>query len=284
MTTGGLSALSQTWPPFALVTGLLLIGAAAEREGLFAWLARPAARLSPLAALAVLLLVDALVTAIMNLDTAAAFMTPIMLYAARGLGTDGTPFLYGAVLMANAASLYLPGSNLTNLLVEGGQVSGADFAADLLPAALIATAVTAAGLLAFAGLRGQSPQSHQRDSGDSPLSPAKAGAGCVAVVVAAVLVVVLREPALPVLALGLVAAALSLDLRTAVATVGPRSLVALFTAAVAVGTLARGIDLTVDAGRTATAAIGAATSVTINNLPAASLLSANPPPPTPRRC
>src|SRR4051794_19190388 len=112
-------AAAQAWPPFALVAGLLLVGAVAEAEGLFGAGARLVTRRirSALGVLAGLLVLDALVTAVLNLDTAAAFMTPLMLYAARGLGADERPFLYGAVLMANAASLLLPGANLTNLLV-----------------------------------------------------------------------------------------------------------------------------------------------------------------------
>ena len=34
------AAAHQTWPPFALVTGLLVIGLVAHRDGLFARLAR----------------------------------------------------------------------------------------------------------------------------------------------------------------------------------------------------------------------------------------------------
>jgi hypothetical protein len=37
-------AFSQAWPAFALVTGLLLVGASAAREGLFAELGTFAAR------------------------------------------------------------------------------------------------------------------------------------------------------------------------------------------------------------------------------------------------
>lgn len=212
----------------------------------------------------------------MNLDTAAAFMTPIMIYAARGLGAAEEPFLYGAVLMANAASLYLPGSNLTNLLVESGQVAGTDFLSRTWPAALVATLVTALGLLVLAAHRHAEPT-----RGRAPRDPRwvrfRPGAGCAATVAAAVLVVALREPALPVLALGLLTAALTLDAKDTRQAVGPFSLSALFILATAVGTLARSIDLTLTAGRWATAALGAAASVTINNLPAAALLSAHQP-------
>src|SRR5207247_1110113 len=102
----GLSgAAGQVWPAFALVAGLLLIGAVAEGDGLVA-----------------------VTTAVLNLDTSVFFLTPILLHLARGRGLDERPFLYGTVFMSNAASLYLPGSNLTNLIVlHGEHVSGTTF-------------------------------------------------------------------------------------------------------------------------------------------------------------
>ena len=58
--------------------------------------------------------------------------------------------------MANAASLLLPGSNLTNLLVlRGDPQAGGSFAAQMLPAWLMACAITAAFVCAGFGL-GQS--------------------------------------------------------------------------------------------------------------------------------
>ena len=253
------------------MTGLLAIGAAAEVEGLFAWLARLLPRGRPLAVLAGLLALDTLVTAVMNLDTAAAFMTPLMLYAAAG---DTGAFLYAPVLMANAASLYLPGSNLTNLIVEGGQVSGAAFLSRMLVPALVATAVTAAGLLAWAAVR---PATKGTVPFVAPRRVFVPRAGTAAVPVAAVLVVALREPALPVLGLGLVAGLLTLHPRVLIDAIGPLSILGLLALATAVGTLARAIDLTLHAGRLATAAIAAGASVAVNNLPAATLLSAHAP-------
>ena len=59
-------------------------------------------------------------TAVLNLDTAVAFLTPVLVVAARRRGRT-RPFLYLAVFLANGASLLLPGSNLTNLIVLGGR-------------------------------------------------------------------------------------------------------------------------------------------------------------------
>ena len=93
------------------------------------------------------LLLVAVVTAVLNLDTAVVFLTPVLVHAARGRGIEEEAFLYGAVYMANASSLYLLGSNLTNLLVLDHQpISGSTFAARMLVMALAATLATALGL------------------------------------------------------------------------------------------------------------------------------------------
>src|SRR5439155_15063273 len=109
----------EAWPAFVLVAGLLLVGAVAAEDGLFAAAGGRLARLpgSGLRLLTALLLLDACVTAVLNLDTAVVFLTPVLLHAARRRGLDEEPFLYGAVFMANSASLLLPGSSLTNLIV-----------------------------------------------------------------------------------------------------------------------------------------------------------------------
>src|SRR5579863_7635584 len=127
----------QTWPPFVLVAGLLLIGAVAAADGLFEALGARLARtrLGPRGLLMALLALVAVVTAVLNLDTSVVFLTPVLVHAARQRGLDERPFLYGSVFMANSASLLLPGSNLTNLLVlRDHPQTGAAFALHMLPA------------------------------------------------------------------------------------------------------------------------------------------------------
>src|SRR5205814_9060375 len=103
--------------------------------------------LQPRGLLAVLLGLVAVVTAVLNLDTSVVFLTPILVHAARRRGLDERPFLYGSVFMANSASLLLPGSNLTNLLVlRSDPQSGAAFATRMLPAWIAACTITAAFL------------------------------------------------------------------------------------------------------------------------------------------
>jgi len=94
------------------VAGLLLVGAVAAEDGLFAAAGGRLARLpgSGGRLLTILLLFEACVTAVLNLDTAVVFLTPVLLHAARRRGLDEEPFLYGAIFMANSASLLLPGS------------------------------------------------------------------------------------------------------------------------------------------------------------------------------
>ncbi|MEA2169023.1 MAG: arsenical pump rane protein [Solirubrobacteraceae bacterium] len=238
----------------------------ADAEGAFRRAAALVAGGSRLRTLAGLLTLDVVVTAILNLDTAAAFLTPLMLYVG---GVESGPFLYGSVLMANAASLFLPGSNLTNLLVLGDSVSGATFLGHMLPEALVAVAVTGAGLLWW-GRRGAALQ---------PVHPGEfsPGVGVAAVVLAAVLVLVLGDPALPVLGVGLVAAALSnVDPATLRRAVGPLSLLGLLILATALGYVARQFDAP-SLSTLETTGVAAGAAVLVNNLPAAALLSAHTP-------
>ena len=96
-----------------LVTGLLLIGLIAHRDGLFERAGHLLQRVAgpPIVLLVACLLLVVLVTAVLNLDTAVVFLTPVLVHAARGRGVEEEAFLYGAVYVANASSLYLPGSN-----------------------------------------------------------------------------------------------------------------------------------------------------------------------------
>jgi arsenical pump membrane protein len=275
------SAASQAWPAFALVAGLLLVGATAAREGVFAAAGALAARAPGGAAtlLVALLLLEALVTAVLNLDTAVVFMTPVLLHAARRRGIPDGPFLYGAVFMANSASLLLPGSNLTNLIVlRHEHITGSAFAARLAPSWLIAVAVTIVFVLvAFRReLTG-------REAGEPDRVVFRPRFGAAGIAVSAVLVLVLADPALPVLALGIAVAALArLPLGRALAAANPALLLGVLGAAVGLGALARGVgwlsSLVEHANRWETAGIATAASLLVNNLPAAVMLSAHVPP------
>src|SRR5919204_2885616 len=142
-----LASTRQAWPPFVLVAGLLLIGAVAAADGLFEAIGvrLAGARLGARSLLLALLALVAVVTAVLNLDTSVVFLTPVLVHAARQRRLNERPFLYGSVFMANAASLLLPGSNLTNLLVlRSNPEADAGFALRMLPAWLAACTMTAA--------------------------------------------------------------------------------------------------------------------------------------------
>jgi arsenical pump membrane protein len=268
------AAAAQVWPPFVLVAGLLLIGATVQADGLFAAVGARLERVrgGPVTLLATLLGLEALVTAVLNLDTAVVFLTPIIIHAARHRGCDEKAFLYGALFMANGASLLLPGSNLTNLIVLAHEhFSGAEFARAMVFPWLIVILTIVAYLALVFRPRGQADRSAE-------LPPIHVGIGLFATVLATALTLGLHNPALPVLGVGLVAVAV----RRVPARIDVHVLGGLFLIAVALGTLARRWDgpasLIEGLGGVGTAAVGAVTSVLVNNLPAATLLSAQTPP------
>ena len=274
------AAASQAWPAFALVTGLLLVGVVAERDGLFAAAGARLSRLPlrPRALLVAALALVTLVTAVLNLDTSVFFLTPVLLHLARHRGIDEAPFLYGTVFMSNAASLFLPGSNLTNLIVlHHEHVSGATFLARMWPAAVASVATTTLILVIVFWRTLGAPAVGEREA-----ARAHFGLGIAGVAVSTVLVLALASPALPVLIVGVAVVLLARTTRERVcATADPRVLAGLFLLAVAVGSVGRwwhGPEHLVNSfDRWQTAATGAVAAVCLNNLPASMLLAANIP-------
>ena len=89
------SAAAQDWPAFVLVSGLLLVGVVASDAGLFeavgTWLARlPGGEVTRFVCAAALV---GVVSALLNLDTAAAFLTPVVVHMARKRGGGGASAL-----------------------------------------------------------------------------------------------------------------------------------------------------------------------------------------------
>lgn len=264
-----------------LVSGLLLIGLVSERDGLFMAAGQ---RLAERARSGVLLYAGAValvavVTALLNLDTSVAFLTPVFVYTARSRGEGEAPLLYACILLSNAGSLVLPGSNLTNLIVLGhAHLSGGDFFRRMAPAGAVSVLVTAA-VIALRH-RGELRATVAPQGG---IERPRLGIGLLAVITATVLVVVLPNAALPVVAVGVVAVAVRIRpwrsaLLQAREVLGLPILVGLFGVAVALGTLGRvwsGPSLLLDhLGPWPTAGFAAISTVLVNNLPAASLLSA----------
>jgi len=267
-----LASLHKAWPPFVLVAGLLLIGSVAAADGLFEALGARLARngVGPRGLLLALLTLVAVVTAVLNLDTSVLFLTPVLVHAARTRRLDERPFLYGSVFMANSASLLLPGSNLTNMLVlRSDPENGFAFATRMLPAWVTACTITALFLVVRYRL-----QDTRGDVGNLP--PLRLGIGAAATISAAVLVLALPNPAIPVVALGLVAIAT----RRHRPHLDPRALALLFTLTVTLGTIARlwqsPANLLDGHSAWTTALVGATTSLLVNNLPATVVLSTHP--------
>src|SRR5690348_3116960 len=99
-----------------------------------------------------------LTTTVLNLDTTAVLLTPVMLALAERTGIAALPLAMTTVWLANTASLLLPVSNLTNLLAaDRVALEPAAFAARMWEAQLAAVAVTVFFLWLFywrAGVRG----------------------------------------------------------------------------------------------------------------------------------
>jgi arsenical pump membrane protein len=281
---GARLATAQDWSPFVLVAGLLLIGLVADDDGLFAAAGYQLARIARSGGIlfACSAAMVGVVTALLNLDTSVAFLTPVLVYTARTRGAGEAPLLYGCLLLSNAGSLLLPGSNLTNLIVLGHlRLTGGQFLARMWLPWLAALAATAAvvGFLERRSLRATAGHL-------TPVGRPVLGLGLAAVALATVLVVVLRTPALPVVVTGAVAVMVRLiqrkgQPRQVAEVLGVPVLAGLFGMAVALGTLGRAwsgpaiflshLDVW------ATAGVAAITTVLVNNLPAASLLSARTP-------
>jgi len=284
------AAATQDWPPFVLVSGLLLVGLVADESGLFALAGQGLARMwgSTVVLFAGAVVLVAGVTSILNLDTSVAFLTPVLVYAARSRGGGEAPLLYGCLLLSNAASLLLPGSNLTNLIVLGHlHLSGGRFLGRVAPAWLASVVVTAVvvALVERRGMRtttAAAPAGVPRPVGDRP-GTAVAVASVTAVTVC---VLVFPAPALAVVAVGLLAAGVEV-VRGRVSgarvleVLGLPLLGGLLGVAVALGTLGRAWSAPATTlahlDSWATAAVAAGASVLVNNLPAASLLAARVP-------
>jgi arsenical pump membrane protein len=297
----GRSAASQDWPAFVLVGGLILVGLVASEAKVFeqAGLRLAALPGGDLGRYVCAVAVIAVVTAILNLDTAALFVTPVLIQMSRTRRVSEAPMLYGCLLVTNAGSLLLPGSNLTNIIVSGhSHQSGAAFASKMAPIWAVALVVTA---IVVAVAHRRDLVGPKRRLGQPPLPPTAPLPGTPAlqvdrslwfgvavVLIACVSVVGLHSAAaaLVVAAVGVVAVTIQVvrrrvDLADTTGALDIPVLLGLFEIAVALGVVGRAWDLPARAfahlGTFATAGAAALASVMFNNLPAASFLAARVP-------
>jgi arsenical pump membrane protein len=106
-------------PTLGFLAAVLVLGHLCEREGLFAAAGRLLARRArgrPRRLLALVFAVAAAVTVALSLDATVVLLTPVVVASATAARLRPKPHVYACVHLANAASLLLPVSNLSNLL------------------------------------------------------------------------------------------------------------------------------------------------------------------------
>lgn len=138
----------RVWPILLFVVAVTIVAELAATAGVFDVFAARLARWARGRVLALWLLIVALavvVTAFLSLDTTAVLLTPVVVAVARANRLPPMPFAFATVWLANTASLFLPVSNLTNLLAAhrlGWAGDPAGFLLLLGPSALVAVLVT----------------------------------------------------------------------------------------------------------------------------------------------
>ena len=114
-----LAELSGLLPVVAFLAAVLVISELCGAAGLFryagAMMAR-ASRGSPPRLLGLVFVVAAVTTAVLSLDATVVLLTPVVFATASRVGVRPRPHVYATTHLANAGSLLLPVSNLTNLL------------------------------------------------------------------------------------------------------------------------------------------------------------------------
>ncbi|SHJ44650.1 arsenical pump membrane protein [Tessaracoccus bendigoensis DSM 12906] len=123
---GGLLPLADAWnevlrlfPVVAFLAAVLVISELCDADGLFRYagaLMAARSRGSGRRLLGYVFVLAAAVTAVLSLDATVVLLTPVVLATASGLGLRSRPHAYACAHLANAGSLLLPVSNLTNLL------------------------------------------------------------------------------------------------------------------------------------------------------------------------
>lgn len=145
--TDALEIADRVWPILLFVVAVTIVAELSAAAGVFDVVAARLARWARGRVIVLWLLIVALavvVTAFLSLDTTAVLLTPVVVAVARRGGLPPLPFAFATVWLANTASLFLPVSNLTNLLAAHrlGEADAGSFLTLLGPSALVATLVT----------------------------------------------------------------------------------------------------------------------------------------------
>lgn len=140
-----LDAVAAGKDALLFLLALLVLSALVEKSGFFEWAAIHAARLAKGDGRALyrnVFVLGALITAVLSLDTTAVILTPLVLAFVQRLRLPPRPYVFACAFVANNASLFLPVSNLTNLLFAGTfRFSFPHFAARMLVPQLVALGV-----------------------------------------------------------------------------------------------------------------------------------------------
>src|SRR5260370_15758305 len=127
---------------------------------------------SPRRLLALVFAVASRVTVVLGLDPTVVLLTPVVLVTATHLRMSPEPDVYATAHLANSASLLLPISNLTNLLVfTVTGLSFTRFAALILLPTVAAIAVEWVVLHRFFAAELGRPPGHEAPAGDAAPAP-----------------------------------------------------------------------------------------------------------------
>ena len=136
-------------PVLGFVVAVSVVAVLAAEAGVFDRLAEAVAKAGRgrgVALWALIALVAVASTVFLSLDTTAVLLTPVVVTLARRVGLSPLPFAMTTVWLANAGSLLLPVSNLTNLLAESDPAFGGGYVGRSWLPALVAIAVPVAVL------------------------------------------------------------------------------------------------------------------------------------------
>jgi arsenical pump membrane protein len=153
------AGLTRVAPLLLFLSSVVVLATLAREAGLFDVIAvriAVAGRGGFPALFALCVLFATTMTALLNLDTTAVLLTPVLLALAPRTGIPELPLAMTTIWLANTASLLLPISNLTNLLAAdrvGLDVAG--FAGRMWLPQLVAVLATALFLWVFFWRRGE---------------------------------------------------------------------------------------------------------------------------------
>ncbi len=114
------AVVAETSDVLLFLLGMMVLTGLVERAGIFDWLAASwagLARGSGLLLFTLVFVLGAVVTVFLSLDATVIILTPIVYALVSQRRLDATPYMFACTFVANTASLALPISNLTNLLV-----------------------------------------------------------------------------------------------------------------------------------------------------------------------